>query len=133
MLGLVALATMDGGLLRLANLHSTLERDEPTITLSVVGSLQGVLLAVDPEDDLVWVVLLQVGGIVERKNAVWASALSLTLLVEEKETLAGLAGPGNDWVGNLSLLATGEEVEVLGCDRRIAQPEFLLGWHQRPA
>ena len=63
MLRLVALAAVNSGLLRLANLHSTLKRDEPTIALDIVGSLESVLLAMKPEDDLVRVVLLEVGGL----------------------------------------------------------------------
>lgn len=57
-------------------------------------------------------------------------AVGLVLLVEEEQALAGLAGPCNDSVRDLRLLATEEEIEVLGCNGLVAEPEFLLGWDE---
>lgn len=49
------------------------------------------------------------------------------VLDEEEETLARLAGPGNNGVSNLGLLATKIGAQVSRGDRLLAKPEVLLG------
>jgi len=53
-----------------------------------------VLVAGDLEGELMGRSLLEVGGLVERNDTSGLSTVTLTLLVEEEEALAGLAGPG---------------------------------------
>lgn len=91
-----------------------------------------MLVAADVEGELVGSGLLQVGGIVESDDASRLGAVTLTLLVEEEEALASLAGPGSDGVGNLGLLATEEEAQVLGSDSSVVEPELLLRESELP-
>lgn len=97
-LGLVALAVADGLLGGLAKLDRLLNRLVPAVTLSIVAGLEAVLVAGNLESELVGRSLLKVGGLVERNDTSGLSAVALTLLVEEEEALAGLAGPGSDGV-----------------------------------
>lgn len=106
---------------------------EPAITLSVVGSLEAVLVAVQLEAELVRRGLLKVSGLVERKHAGGLSAVGVTLLVEEEKALAGLAGPCNNRVRDLGLLASQVGAKVLGSDWGVAEPELLLGESELPA
>ena len=53
--------------------------------------------------------------------------LVLALLVEEKQALAGLAGPGGD------VVVLEQTRELLGVDSLGAEPEELLGVGQAPA
>ena len=57
-----------------------------------------MLVAVDVEGELVGVSLLEVSGLVERDDTSGLGAVTLTLLVEEEQALAGLAGPSSDGV-----------------------------------
>jgi hypothetical protein len=57
-----------------------------------------VLVAGNLESELVRRSILEVGGLVERNDTSGLSAVTLALLVEEEEALAGLAGPGSDRV-----------------------------------
>lgn len=59
--------------------------------------------------------------------------LVISVLDEVEETLAGLAGPGGGWVGNLWLLATEVVAEVLGRDGLFAEPEVPAGELEAPA
>lgn len=113
-------------------LNRLLDRVVPSIALSIVGCLESVALVVQAEGELVWAALLEVGGLVERKNTCWASLAGLSLLDKEQKTLSGLAGPCNDWVRNLSLLTTEVEVEVCWCYWLVAEPEVLLGESELP-
>ena len=115
----------------LADFDGLLDRDEPAVPLGVVGRLEGVAASVKLEGELMRRLLLQVGGIVEIQHSGGAEAVGVTFPVEEQEAFAGLAGPGNDGVGDLGLLAAHVEVQVLSGDGVIAQPEFLLGWDER--
>ena len=56
-LSLVALATGDGLLLRLGSSGLGLNGDKPAVTLSSVGSLEGVLSAINLEEELVGALL----------------------------------------------------------------------------
>ena len=53
--------------------------------------------------------------------------LLVGVLDEEKKALAGLAGPGDNRVGSLGLLAAEVLPEVVGGDGLLAEPEVLLG------
>ena len=53
--------------------------------------------------------------------------LLVGVLDEEKEALSGLAGPGDNGVGNLRLLAAEVLPEVVGGNGLLAEPEVLLG------
>jgi hypothetical protein len=125
----LALDLLLGGL---GELNSLLDREVPAITLCVAGGLEGVGAATDLEGELVGRLLLEVGGLVQRKDIGRVCAVGVTLLVEEEQTLASLGGPGSDGVCNIGLLAAEEQVEVLGLDGSIAKPELLLGGDQGP-
>ncbi len=53
--------------------------------------------------------------------------LLVGVLDEEKEALAGLAGPRSSGVGDLRLLAAKVLGQVRGSDGLLAKPEVLLG------
>jgi len=53
--------------------------------------------------------------------------LLVCVLDEEKKTLSSLAGPSDNRVGNLGLLATEVLPQVVGGNRLLAEPEVLLG------
>lgn len=53
--------------------------------------------------------------------------LLVSVLDEEQKTLSGLAGPGNDWVRDLGLLAAEVLAQVGGGNGLLAKPEVLLG------
>lgn len=53
--------------------------------------------------------------------------LLVGVLDKEKETLAGLAGPGGNGVSNLRLFATKVLLQVGSIDRLLAEPKVLLG------
>jgi len=53
--------------------------------------------------------------------------LLVGVLDEEKEALSGLAGPGDNGVGNLGLLAAEVLPQVVGGNGLLAEPEVLLG------
>ena len=53
--------------------------------------------------------------------------LLVGVLNEEKETLSGLAGPSDDGVGDLGLLAAKVLAQVVRVDGLLAEPEILLG------
>lgn len=57
-----------------------------------------MLVAGNLESELVGRSLLEVGGLVEGNDTSGLGAVTLTLLVEEEQALAGLAGPGSDGV-----------------------------------
>ena len=97
-LRLVSLTGTDRLLGSLAKLDGLLNRLVPAITLGIVAGLEAVLVAGDLESELMGRSLLEVGGLVERNDTSGLSAVALTLLVEEEEALAGLAGPGSDGV-----------------------------------
>jgi len=97
-LRLVGLAITDRLLGGLAKLDRLLDRLVPAVTLSIVAGLEAVLVAGNLESELMGRGLLEVGGLVERNDTGGLSAVALTLLVEEEQTLAGLAGPGSDGV-----------------------------------
>jgi hypothetical protein len=97
-LGLVSLAGTDRLLGGFAKLDGLLNGLVPAVTLSIVAGLEAVLVARNLESELMWRSLLEVGGLVERNDTSRLSAVALTLLVEEEEALAGLAGPGSDGV-----------------------------------
>lgn len=60
--------------------------------------------------------------------------LLVGVLGEEKQALAGLAGPGDGGVSVLALLATEVAVQaVLGDGSLLAEPEVLLGESETPA
>lgn len=52
--------------------------------------------------------------------------LLVGVLDEEEQSLSGLAGPGNNGVSNLGLLAAKVVAEVGGGDGLLAEPEVLL-------
>jgi hypothetical protein len=131
-LGLVALAVANGLLGGLAKLDRLLDRLVPAIALSVAVGLEAVLVAGDLKGELVGRGLLEVGGVVESNDASRLGAVTLALLVEEEEALAGLAGVGGDGVRNLGLLATEVETQVLRSDGRVVEPELLLGESELP-
>ena len=131
-LGLVALAVADGLLGGLAKLDRLLDRLVPAITLSVAVGLEAVLVAGDLEGELMGRGLLEVGSVVESNDASRLGAVTLALLVEEEEALAGLAGPGGHGVGDLGLLATEVETQVLRGDSRVVETELLLGESELP-
>jgi hypothetical protein len=97
-LGLVDLAVTDRLLGSLAELDRLLDRLVPAITLSVVAGLEAVLVAGDLESELMRRSLLEVSGLVERNDTGGLSTVTLALLVEEEQTLAGLASPGSHGV-----------------------------------
>lgn len=132
-LGLVTLTLADLLLGGLAELDGLFDREIPSIALNVAGGLECVVVAVQLEGNLMWRLLLEIRGIVQRQDVGRTCAVSLTLLVEEKKAFAGLAGPGDDCVGNLGLLATKVQIELLRGDGLIVQPKLLLGGNQRPA
>ena len=82
----------------LADLDGLLDRQVPAVLLSITGCLEGVLLVVDLESDLVCRSLLQVGGVVECEHILRVCPVDVVLLVEEEQTLAGLACPRSDGV-----------------------------------
>lgn len=53
--------------------------------------------------------------------------LLVSVLGEEEQTLASLAGPGDDRVGNFRLFATEVLPQVGRVDGLVAEPEVLLG------
>lgn len=53
--------------------------------------------------------------------------LLVGVLDEEQKALSGLAGPRNNRVSNLGLLATKVLAQVGGRDWLLAEPEVLLG------
>lgn len=57
-----------------------------------------MLVAGNLESELVGRGLLEVGGLVEGNDTSGLGAVTLTLLVEEEQALAGLAGPSSDGV-----------------------------------
>lgn len=71
--------------------------------------------------------LLQLGGLVESEDVVGVCPVRIVLLVEEEQALAGLAGPRNDGVCDLGLLAAEVQVKVLRGDGSVVEPELLLG------
>ena len=97
-LRLVSLAVTDRLLGGLAELDRLLDRLVPAVTLSIVAGLEAVLVARNLESELVGRSLLEVGGLVEGNDTSRLGAVTLALLVEEEETLAGLAGPSSDGV-----------------------------------
>jgi hypothetical protein len=70
-------------------------------------------------------------GIYQTDNASGGS-LVLSALGEEEQTLAGLAGPGDDRVGDSGLLVTAEDGELLGLDSIVAEVEETLGEAEAP-
>ena len=131
-LRLVGLAVKDRLLGGLAKLDRLLDRLVPAVTLSIVVGLEAVLVAGDLESELVGRSLLEVGGLVEGNDTSGLGAVTLTLLVEEEQALAGLAGPGGHGVGDLGLFATQVETKVLRGDGGIVEPELLLGESELP-
>ena len=97
-LRLVGLAVTDRLLGGLAKLDRLLDRLVPAVTLSIVAGLEAVLVAADLESELMGRGLLEVSGLVEGNDTSGLGAVTLTLLVEEEQALAGLAGPGSDGV-----------------------------------
>lgn len=59
-------------------------------------------------------------------------ALVLGALGQKKQTLTGLASPGNGSVSNSGLLVLAEDVEVLGLDGIVAEVQETLGEAQTP-
>jgi hypothetical protein len=53
--------------------------------------------------------------------------LLIRVLDEEKKALSGLAGPSNDGVGDLGLLAAKVLAQVVRGDGLLSEPEVLLG------
>ncbi len=139
---LVAFAGLNSVLGSLGLGDGLLNGDEPSITLSSGLSFKSVLVARDLEGESDSAVLGEVGGI-GLQRVRWGfrvteisayqidDAGGVLLLVgvldEEKETLSGLAGPGDDWVRNLGLLATEVLPQVLSGNGLLAEPEVLLG------
>lgn len=122
---LVTLALVDLllGLLGLSN--GLLNGRVPTVALGVVSSLESVLLVVSLEGEFVGRVLLEVGHISEEDDILGVALLALGL-DEVEETLAGLAGPGGDWVGDLGFGATEVVAQRLGRDGLVTEPEVAL-------
>lgn len=60
-------------------------------------------------------------------------SLVLSALGDEEQTLAGLAGPGGDGVGNSGLLVLVELGQLLGLNSLIVEVEETLGEAQAPA
>lgn len=58
--------------------------------------------------------------------------LVLSALGEEKQTLAGLAGPGSDGVGNAGLLVLVEDGELLALNSLLVEVEEALGETEAP-
>jgi hypothetical protein len=58
--------------------------------------------------------------------------LVLSALGEEKETLASLAGPGSDGVGDGGLLVLVENGELLALNSLLAEVEVALGETETP-
>ena len=58
--------------------------------------------------------------------------LVLSTLGEEEQTLAGLAGPGDDRVGDSGLLVATEDGQLLGLDSIVAEVEEALGETETP-
>lgn len=79
------------------------------------------------------ILLLQVSGLIERKDVVRVCAIRVILLVEEEQALAGLTGPCNDGVCGLGLLAAKVQVEILRGHGSVVEPELFLGGDERPA
>lgn len=148
-LSLVALATGDGLLLRLGSGGLGLNGGNPAVTLSSVGSLEGVLGAVSLEEELVGALLGDVGSISLHSLAVYLvailhlndsyqvendsrGALVLGALGQEQQTLTGLGSPGSGSVSNSGLLVLAEDVEVLGLDGIVAEVQETLGEAQTP-
>lgn len=59
--------------------------------------------------------------------------LVLGALGEEKQTLAGLAGPGSGGVGNTGLLVLVEDGELLALNSLLVEVEEALGETETPA
>lgn len=70
--------------------------------------------------------LLQVSGLVESQDILRVCSVCVVLLVEEEQTLAGLAGPCNDGVRDLRLLTAEIEIQVLRGDGGVVEPKLLL-------
>ena len=131
-LSLVALALASLLLGGLAKLHRLLDRREPAITLGIAGGLECVIVAVELERDLVSGRPLKVSRLVKSQHALRRLVRGVSLLVEEEQTLASLAGVGDNGVGHLGLLTAHERVHVLRRDGVIAEPEFLLRRDEGP-
>lgn len=147
---LVTLAANDSFLGGLGLSNGLLDGDVPAITLSVVGGLEGVLVAVELEGELVWRLLLELGslrldtrqfltpeyGSTQATNEVQDTGrvgLLLGVLGKAKKTSTGLAGVGSSWMSDLWLLATEVVAELVGADGLLSKPEVLLGELEAPA
>lgn len=147
-LSLVALAGSDGLLLSLGGGSLGLESGEPAVTLTTVGGLEGVLLTVDLEVELVGAVLGDVTNIglhsqrmlsttlptntTHQVEDMSGSGLVLGALGQEDETLASLASPSSDGVGDSRLLILVEDGQLLGLERLVMEVDKALRETQTP-
>lgn len=83
------------------------------------------------EVELVGAILGDVGSVTKVDDTSGVS-LVLSTLGEEGETLAGLAGPGSNGVGDGRLLVLVEDVEVLALDGLLLEVEETLGEAKAP-
>jgi len=123
---LVAIAGLNAllGLLRIDD--GLLDGNVPAITLGGGLGLEGVLVARDLEGKGDSAVLGEIScvGQVEDTGGV---LLLVGVLDEEQQTLAGLAGPGDNRVSDLWLLAAEVLSQVGGLNGLLSEPEVLLG------
>lgn len=149
-LSLVALTRGDGLLLSLGLGGLGLQGGDPAVALSSVGGLEGVLVAVQLEEELIGALLGNIGNIglfhvspvpfgaiihpcgTYQADDASGSSLVLSTLGEEEQTLAGLAGPGDDRVGDSGLLVATEDGQLLGLDSIVAEVEEALGEAEAP-
>jgi hypothetical protein len=146
---LVALAGLDALLGRFGLGDGLVDSDVPAITLGCRLRLESVLAARDLHGESVGAILVEVGcvGLSHVSRSTFCSfachahqvdhARGMLLLVgvldEVKQAFAGLAGPCDDWVSDLGLLAAEVLGQVGGWDRLLAEPEVLLGEAERAA
>lgn len=150
-LGLVALARGHSLLLSLSLSSFSLEGGNPAVTLGSASGLEGVLLAVDLEVQLGGTFLGNVGDIslaselatgatfirvpimfTDQVEDTGGGGLVLGALGEEQKTLAGLAGPSGDRVGDSSLLVLVEGRQLLRLNSIVAEVEEALGETEAP-
>ena len=134
-----------GKLLGLRNLG--LQLGDPGITLGECGGLEGMLVALGGEVELVGALGDGVGSLslFRSASASWSTAASrfayqldgalrgrLLLLAEEQQTLAGLRSPRSDVMRNIGNLVGLERANSLDINGIGAEPKELLGVNQVP-
>jgi hypothetical protein len=139
---LVTLARLNALLGGLGLGDGPLNGNEPSVALGSGLSLEGVLVAGDLDGEGNEAVLVEVSGIglsllvctlkhrprcTHQVQNTSRMLLLVGVLDEKEETLASLAGPRDNGVSDLGLLAAKVLPQVVRCDGLLAEPEVLLG------